>query len=129
MNLNQHTSIIPGVQEGAAVRLPHPIQSIEYLNYDLVVTEKQDPTSSLEARALVHRAISLIPDLTVNGAGLEWRTIRKLTREAVAALQAERQAELYSDWVLRMVGLGLDFKLCGLDAQFRISEREMPHAG
>ena len=45
MNLNQHTSIIPGVQEGAAVRLPHPIQSIEYLNYDLVVTEKQDPTT------------------------------------------------------------------------------------
>jgi len=47
MNLNQYTPIISGVQEGAAVRLPHPIQSIEYLNCDLVVTEKQGPTSGL----------------------------------------------------------------------------------
>ena len=47
MNLNQHTPILQGVQEGAAVRLRHPIQSIEYLNCDSVVTEKQNPTSDL----------------------------------------------------------------------------------
>lgn len=148
----------------------------------MVLDTKACATSLKDARALVTRAIALIPDLTVNGAGVEWRSIRGLSREAAAAFQAERQAALYTDGVLQMVaacadwlsgkrlrktfapahrtsyyykhlveafrrgqghadqyirngafiaaavGLGLDFKISGVNVRFKISEKEMPHA-